>query len=207
MSIIAQCYLILMTRGGVRWIRLMDISNYSKTRISAAELHNESYVGVDNLLQNKQGKTVSSYVPTSGNLTRYEAGDILMGNIRPYLKKIWRATNTGGTNGDVLVIRINDKQKMIPEYLYYLLASDSFFDYSMQHAKGAKMPRGDKAAIMKYEIPMPAIHEQERIVTILDKFDSLVNNISIGLPAELKARRSQYEYYRGKLLTFNEYAN
>ncbi len=187
----------------------MDIANYSKTRIAANELTHEHYVGVDNLLQNKQGKTTSSYVPTTGKLTRYEVGDILLGNIRPYLKKIWRATNVGGTSGDVLVVRINESEKnnLSSSFLYYLLASDGFFDYSMQSAKGAKMPRGDKAAIMKYKIPVPEIAEQKRIVTILDKFDALVNDISTGLPAELSARRSQYEYYRGKLLTFNEYVH
>ncbi len=186
----------------------MNIANYSKTRIVASKLSNESYVGVDNLLQNKQGKTTSNYVPTTGRLTGYEIGDILLGNIRPYLKKIWRATNNGGTNGDVLVVRINEDEKdLSSKFLYYLLASDDFFSYSMKFAKGTKMPRGDKSAIMKYEIPIPSLEEQERIVVILDKFDALVNDISIGLPAELSARRSQYEYYRIKLLTFNEYAN
>jgi len=65
----------------------------------------------------------------------------------------------------------------------------------------------DIGGFAKIKIPVPPLAEQERIVSILDKFDSLVNDISIGLPAELKARRSQYEYYRGKLLTFNEYAH
>ena len=60
--------------------------------------------------------------------------------------------------------------------------------------------------INNFSFPLPPLGEQERIVTILDKFEALVNDISIGLPAELSARRSQYEYYRGKLLTFNEYA-
>ena len=59
------------------------------------------------------------------------------------------------------------------------------------------------AELKKIKIPLPEITEQERIVSILDKFDALVNNISIGLPAELKARRQQYEYYRNKLLTFS----
>lgn len=61
-------------------------------------------------------------------------------------------------------------------------------------------------ALNKVKVPLPSIKEQEHIVSILDKFDSLLNDISIGLPGEIKARRSQYEYYRGKLLTFKEYA-
>ncbi len=72
----------------------------------------------------------------------------------------------------------------------------------MQYAKGAKMPRGDKAAIMQYEVPVPPLEEQERIVAILSKFDALVNDLSSGLPAEIKARRQQYEHYRDKLLSF-----
>lgn len=59
----------------------------------------------------------------------------------------------------------------------------------------------------KIKIPVPPLAEQEQIVAILDKFDALVNNISIGLPAELQARRQQYEYYRNKLLTFQEIKN
>jgi type I restriction enzyme S subunit len=187
----------------------MEIATYSKTRINANQLNSNSYVGVDNLLQDKQGKTVSNYVPITGKLTRYEKEDILIGNIRPYLKKIWHATNVGGTNGDVLVLRINENEKgnLNSRFLYYWLASDAFFSYNMQYAKGAKMPRGDKAMIMKYDVPIPSLEEQNRIVSILDKFDALVGDISVGLPAELKARRSQYEYFRGKLLTFNEYVH
>ena len=58
--------------------------------------------------------------------------------------------------------------------------------------------------ITNFRIPIPPLAEQERIVAILDKFDSLVHDISIGLPAELQARKKQYEYYREKLLTFTE---
>jgi type I restriction enzyme S subunit len=190
----------------VEWRSLGELASYSKDRISAKLLDLNSYVGVDNLLQNKQGKTHSSYVPTTGNLTGFKKNDILIGNIRPYLKKIWHSNLKGGTNGDVLVIRINDEfwLKLSSEYLFYLLSSDSFFEYNMRHAKGAKMPRGDKDSILKYTIPIPPIEEQNRIVAILDKFDALVNDISTGLPAEIKARRQQYEHYRGKLLTFNE---
>lgn len=192
----------------VEWKALGEVANYSKNRIAANKINLDSYVGVDNLLQNKKGKTFSSYVPTSGNLTKFTINDILIGNIRPYLKKIWKSNIIGGTNGDVLVIRINDEYKiqLNSDYLYYLLSSDSFFDYNMQYAKGAKMPRGDKEAILKYSIPVPSLEEQERIVAILDQFDALVNDISTGLPAEIQARRQQYEYYREKLLTFEPVA-
>lgn len=64
------------------------------------------------------------------------------------------------------------------------------------------MPRGNKKKILEFPIFLPPLAEQERIVKILDKFDVLVNDISSGLPAEIEARRKQYEYYRDRLLTF-----
>ena len=190
----------------VKWLRLEDIAMYSRTRISASDINCDNYVGVDNLLQNRQGKTISGHVPKLGNLTHYKIGDILLGNIRPYLKKIWHANNIGGTNGDVLVIRVKEerKQDIRSDYLYHILASDNFFAYNMNNSKGAKMPRGDKAAIMRYGIPVPPVSEQSKIVSILTKFNILVNSISEGLPAEINARHQQYEYYRSKLLTFQE---
>ena len=168
----------------------------------------QNYVGVDNLLPNKKGKTKSAYVPSNGSFIKFRKNDILIGNIRPYLKKIWLATHDGGTNGDVLVICIatENKLRITPDFLYYLLSSDNFFYYDMQYAKGAKMPRGNKQIIMEYHIPVPPLAEQERIVAILDKFDALVNDISSGLPAELEMRRKQYEYYRDRLLTFKPLA-
>ncbi len=141
----------------VRWVTLGEIATYANTRIQSVGLDASSYVGVDNLLPDTRGKVRSNFVPTSGTVIGYQANDILIGNIRPYLKKIWLAHSTGGTNQDVLVIRIKDEAKAMlkPRYLYYLLASDDFFTYDSQHAKGAKMPRGDKTMIMKYKIPIP----------------------------------------------------
>lgn len=67
------------------------------------------------------------------------------------------------------------------------------------------MPRGNKSAIMDYSIPVPKTTEvQQQIVNILDRFDALCNDITIGLPAEIEARQKQYEYYRDKLLSFKE---
>jgi type I restriction enzyme S subunit len=60
--------------------------------------------------------------------------------------------------------------------------------------------------IKNFAIPIPGLSDQRRIVESLDKFDTLLNDLSVGLPAELAARRSQYEYYRDRLLTFEEAA-
>ena len=64
------------------------------------------------------------------------------------------------------------------------------------------MPRGDKDAVMKYPIPIPPLEVQAKIVSILDRFDTLTSDLTQGLPAEIAARKKQYEYYRDKLLTF-----
>ena len=81
---------------------------------------------------------------------------------------------------------------------------DVFFDFMMKGVKGMKMPRGDKNSIMNFQIPIPPLAEQQRIVDILDRFETLCNDISTGLPAEIAARQKQYEYYRDKLLSFKE---
>lgn len=185
----------------VVWKTLGEVAEYSKNRICSDKLNEHNYVGVDNLLQNREGKKLSGYVPSEGKMTEYIVNDILIGNIRPYLKKIWQADCTGGTNGDVLVIRVTD-EKVNPKYLYQVLADDKFFAFNMKHAKGAKMPRGSKTAIMQYKIPIPPLPEQEKIVAILDKFDTLTHSVSEGLPHEIALRRKQYEYYREQLLAF-----
>lgn len=193
-----------LLNDGNELVKLKEICTYSNDRISYDKLNEDNYVGVDNLLQNKKGKTKSYHVPTSGNSTKFEKNDILVGNIRPYLRKIWFADCYGGTNGDVLDIRVNDTKKIYPRFLYYVLSSESFFEYNNSNSKGAKMPRGDKQAIMNYEFAVPSIEKQIHIANVLDQFDKLVNNISDGLPAEIELRRKQYEYYRNKLLSFEE---
>jgi hypothetical protein len=156
---------------------------------------------VDNLLQDKQGKTISTHVPEEGKLTEFQSGDILVGNIRPYLRKIWLSDVNGGTNGDVLDIRPN-QYLIYPPYLYQILSNDKFFDYEMQSSKGAKMPRGDKEKVMQYTFALPLISKQKEIVSVLESFEKICNDISKGLPAEIEMRQNQYEYYRNKLLTF-----
>jgi type I restriction enzyme S subunit len=187
---------------GYSEVLLSDVAEYAKERIASELVDEKTYVSVENLLQDKQGKRNAANVP-NGNLARYVCGDVLLGNIRPYLRKIWLADLEGGTNGDVLIIR-GYRDIIKPKFLYYILSSEEFFIYDNNNAKGAKMPRGNKDVIMGYSFYVPSLEEQERIVAIIDRFDTLCNDLSTGLPAEIEVRQKQYEYYRDKLLTFKE---
>lgn len=159
------------------------------------------YVGVENLKSDFQG-CIPTESTNPGVIFRKD--DILLGNIRPYLKKMWRADSDGVASPDVLVVRIRDEfsENISSRYLYHLLASNEFVGYNVAHSRGGKMPRGNKAKILEFEAPIPPLEEQQRIVDILDRFDALTTSLSEGLPAELAARRSQYEYYRDQLLSF-----
>jgi len=154
------------------------------------------------LLKDKYGKEDSKYVPQEGNFTKFTKDSILIGNIRPYLRKIWYADTIGGTNGDVLAIYIQEKNIVKSRYLYHVLADERFFEYNIKYSKGAKMPRGDKKKIMEYKFSLPPLHVQQYVVNVLDKFDTLVNDIKEGLPKEIEQRQKQYEYWRECLLSF-----
>ena len=183
-------------------MKLGAVAEYSQKRISVADLTPETYVGVDNLLQDRKGKAVATFLPDQGSVTTYNQGDILIGNIRPYLKKIWFSNQVGGTSGDVLTIQNSIIPCMENKYLYYILSDDRFFYYNVQYSKGSKMPRGDKQAIMQYKFILPSLTEQKRIVSILDNFNTLTNSLSEGLPKEIELRQKQYEYWREQLLNF-----
>lgn len=187
--------------GGVPHRMLKEVAAYSDTRIDSVKLDATNFVGVDNLLPEKAGRTDATYFPNTERLSEFQAGDVLLGNIRPYLKKVWLADRTGGCSGDVLAIRILEQRRssLIPEFLYLLLSSNSFFSYNMRHAKGAKMPRGSKQAILDFRVPVPPLEVQREIVRILDQFTQL----EAELEAELEARRRQYEYYRHDVLRFS----
>lgn len=89
------------------------------------------------------------------------------------------------------------------KYLYYVLKNHK--EYLRNAASGmGSLPQISLKVTEELKIPIPPLEKQKQIVSILDKFDALVNDISIGLPAEIEARRKQYEYYRNKLLTFKE---
>ena len=133
--------------------KLGDVVIPIKDKVDTSVLDKDSYISTENILPNKSGITTSSGVP-SGSAIRFQEGDVLISNIRPYFKKIWRAGFVGGCSADVICLRAANKVE--PLFLFYMLSQDVFFDYVMQGAKGTKMPRGDKQQIMAYPIVLPS---------------------------------------------------
>lgn len=181
---------------------LSKVATYSRDRINASELTDDTYVGVDNLLSNRGGKRKSDHTPTDGNVTMFQAGDILIGNIRPYLRKIWFADRNGGTSGDVLVIRSLNPERVAPEYLYHVLSSDDFFVFDTDNSKGAKMPRGDKNKIMEFQLYIPPMVKQLEIVETLRRLDEAYRGITVKVSDEIDRIKKQYVYCREKMLSF-----
>lgn len=120
-------------------------------------------------------------------------------NVEDVCKAVaWLGDNEIAVSGDAFIFRHEQNAK----YLAYFFQTEFFFKFKKKYANGTKVIRLSKNNLDKCPIPLPPPAEQNRIVAILDKFDALVNDISAGLPAEIAARRKQYEFYRDKLLTF-----
>jgi type I restriction enzyme S subunit len=139
-----------------------DLCEYSTKRVSINELSWNTYISTENMLPNREGVVNSNSLPGAGSFTNFEVGNILISNIRPYLKKIWLANFNGGCSNDVLCF--SPKNNVPQLYLYQILEKDNFFEYVMAGSKGTKMPRGDKKWIMNYETVIPCNE-------ILEKFN------------------------------------
>ena len=172
---------------------LRDIAYYVTDKINSNDVSIEDYVTTDCILQNKKGKEIATNLPPQPcSLIHYLPGDVLIANIRPYLKKIWYADKEGGASSDVLVLRV--KEGHSSKYLYALLLQDSFFDYVMLGTKGSKMPRGDKEQILRFAFPTLDVPEEK----IGDLFFNLESKISLNLEINknLEALAKQiYDYW------------
>ena len=136
-------------------------------------------------------------------LKRAKQGDLIIAttseNIKDVCKAVaWLGKEEIAISGDAYIFRHNQNSK----YLAYVFQTEMFAKYKQQVVTGTKVMRVSGDNLAKFIIPIPPMEEQQRIVAILDKFETIVNDISEGLPAEIAARRQQYAYYRDKLLTF-----
>ena len=168
--------------------KLSDICFYAKGKVNVSGLTDADYISTENMLPNKGGITTASSLPSTIQTQAYKKDDVLVSNIRPYFKKIWFADFDGGCSNDVLVFRA--KEGIDARFLYYVLADDAFFDYSTATSKGTKMPRGDKTAIMQYEVPHFDLPIQKKIAGILADIDdkiALNSNINKNLLEQAQA--------------------
>ena len=173
---------------------LKNHATYINNKVDTNEISISQYISTDNILQNKQGIECATSLPIQGGkVTAFKKGDILLANIRPYLKKIWYAQFDGGCSADVLAIRANAETDS--HFLFYALFRDDFFIHAMKGAKGTKMPRGDKAQIMEFKIPVFDLKTQQSIAAVLSTLDK-----KIALNKQINARLEEmakilYDYW------------
>ena len=145
-------------------MKISNVASIVNTKIDASILTAHTYISTECMQPNCGGIENSSSIP-NGKVTSFDKNDILLSNIRPYFKKLWFSTRSGGCSNDVICLHVTNRE-CLPKYLYYALCTDEFIDSFSASSKGTKMPRGDKNALLTYEIPDRNIEDQLHIVDI-----------------------------------------
>ncbi len=140
-------------------------------------------------------------------LTPVHYGDLIIActseNVEDVCKAVaWLGKEDIVTGGHACVFSHHEN----PRYIAYLLQTENFFQQKKKYARGVKVIDVKVADLKKITVPIPPIEEQNRIVSILDRFEALTTSLQSGLPAEIAARRQQYEHYRDRLLSFKRKA-
>lgn len=156
-------------------VKFGDFVNISTRKTSLSNVDRDNYISTENMLPDCGGVLRASSIP-SGNssLNGYEVNDTLFSNIRTYFRKVWLANKSGAASPDVLVLSTNDPYRLDPHYLYYVVANPEFIEYTDRTSKGAKMPRGDKDAIKRFEFPLPSVAYQKTVAEILKSLDDRI---------------------------------
>ena len=154
---------------------LSDICDYRIDKIEVSALNNETYISTENMLSNKNGYYTATSLPNIMHTTRFDKGNVLISNIRPYFMKILYCYFTGGCSADVLCFQ--HKQKYSSEFVYCTLYSDNFFKHMVAGSKGTKMPRGDKKQIMDYPVIIPPVERLSQFTDTVRPFLSQKNKL------------------------------
>ncbi|MDG6325805.1 restriction endonuclease subunit S [Glaesserella parasuis] len=141
-----------------------DIAEYITTKIDITSIEQDKYISTDNMLANFGGVSIADSLPATERCNSFKKRDILFSNIRTYFKKVWFAGFDGGCSADVLVIRSKNEEIVLNEFLYLLICSEEFINFTIASSNGAKMPRGDKNAIKKYVFNIPNIEYQKQCI-------------------------------------------
>lgn len=174
---------------------LKTIMCYGKERISYSAITPETYVSTDNMEQNCEGIVPYNGTPNVNTIVAYQKGDILLSNIRPYLKKLWLANCNGGCSPDVLVLHNNRPAQVDSSFIYYSLHRQGFFDFIMSDIKGMKMPRGKKETIEKFEIILPSLDKQKEVVEKMSKIDEEISKAKQYVANAYSAKQAILDKY------------
>ena len=161
-----------------------------------------------NLIGNETAMTtannfINEAVANKLGVTPVPAGTVIFPKIGAAIATNKKRLLTMPSAYDNNVMGLIPKEQLNPRFLYFWMQTVNLT--KLAHDSGA-VPSIRKSEMERLQVPIPPPSEQARIVAILDKFDALVNDLGSGLPAEIKARRQQYEYYRDRLLSFREAA-
>ena len=173
-------------------VRLGDVCDEIKDRIQSSNIAVGEYVTTDNMVKDRGGIVQAEYVPSDVGLVEYHKGDVLIANIRPYLKKIWLADHDGGCSSDVVVFRTNT-DGLSSEYLYSVLSQDAYFEYVMQKPRGTKMPRGDRDWMKEFRFPLPSLSVQREIVARLERELAAVEKMKKGFEALAETAKQEFK--------------
>jgi type I restriction enzyme S subunit len=198
--------------SAIRWMKLGDLS-ITITKGTTPKTYSKSGIcfirteAIESDLINFDKVKYIDYDIHNGSLRRsiLQANDILFTIAGATIGKcvvVPASALPANTNQALAIIRL--KENYEHKYIFYLLKSKYIKDYIQKSIKGSAQPNLNLQQLNDFVIPVPPLEVQQRIVDILDRFDTLCNDISSGLPAEIEMRQKQYEYYRDKLLTFKE---
>jgi len=195
----------------IKWASLSDVTLSTKN-IKWREVGSASYEYIDLSSVSRDDHSiiettkVSSSTAPSRAQKLVQGGDIIFATTRPTLQRYTMINDhfDGQVASTGYCILRPNKEIVTSQWIYHNIAKSDFNNYVEKNQEGSAYPSISDSKVKAFVIPVPPISEQQRIVTLLDRFEKLVNDISIGLPAEIKSRHDQYEYYRTKLLTFQE---
>ncbi len=196
----------------IRWVTMSEVGKFIRGRRFTKADYVEDGVGCIHYgeIYTHYGisakEVISQVRPEMKATLRFaKPGDVVITDVGETVEDVGKAVAWIGTED----VAIHDhcyafRHSMNPKFVSYCMQTSSFIAEKAKYVARTKVNTLLIDGFSKIRIPVPALDEQERIVAILDKFDALVNDLSSGLPAEIKARRQQYAHYRDRLLSFRE---
>ena len=195
--------------GNIQRVKLKDICG----KVSNIKWQNDdneyAYIDLSSVDRETHKITIEQRINKENAPSRAQQivnkGDILFATTRPTLKRYCKITEE--FNGQIcstgFVVLRPKINIILSTYLYYIVSSDRFFTYVEKNQEGTSYPAISDSKVKEFDFSLPPMEVQERIVKVLDNFDAICSDLGIGLPAEIEKRQKQYEYYREKLLTFD----